>query len=79
MRPILHVFATARAAPCGESNTFLFPVEKNMNIAIPIIILANYAANVFFHAMEVYNPVRTSCADVLVEKKMEKVQEGLIR
>jgi hypothetical protein len=51
-----------------------FSWRKNYEIAIPIIILANYAANAFFHAMEIQNPVRTSCADVLVvEKKMDKV------
>ena len=56
----------------------LFLLEK-YEIAIPMIILANYAANAFFHAMEIHNPVITSCADVvLVEKKMDKVQGDLL-
>ena len=38
-------------------------------IALPIIILANYAANAFFHAMEMQDPVRISCADVPVVEK----------
>ena len=37
--------------------------------------MANYAANAFFHAMEMQDPVRTSYADVpIVEKKMDKVR-----
>ena len=52
-----------------------FPIEKIRIIAISIIILANYAANAFFHAMEMQDPVRTSYADVpIVEKKMDKVR-----
>ena len=55
-----------------------FSWRKNYEIAIPIIILANYAANAFFHAMEMQDPVRISCADVpVVEKKMDKVRWGL--
>ena len=45
-----------------------------IRIAIPIIMLANYAANAFFHAMEMQDPVRTSCAGILVvEKEMDTV------
>ena len=62
--------------PCGESKQHvkaLFLLKK-YEIAIPIFILANYAANAVFHVMEKQDPVRTSCADVaVVEKKMDKV------
>ena len=73
----------AKCSPCGvlgvsaaakKPKKSTFPCEI-YEIALPIIILANYAANAFFHAMEMQDPVRISCADVpVVEKKMDKVR-----
>ena len=71
-RGVLGVSAAAK----NQKSPF-FSVKIN-EIALPIIMLPNYAANAFFHAMEMQDPVRISCADVpVVEKKMDKVRWGL--
>ena len=78
--PFCKIFAARRSgrergSKKPKKSTFQCEIYE---IALPIIILANYAANAFFHAMEMQDPVRISCADVpVVEKKMDKVRWGL--